>query len=641
MPVDTAARSATWTFVEGEWLEGNPKLIGPTSHAMWLGSTVFDGARWFDGISPDLDLHCQRVNRSATNMGMKPTMTAEEIERLALEGVKKFDGKTAIYIKPMYWAEHGMPFSVVAPDAESTRFALCLFEAPMHTAKPSSLTVSPYRRPNPEVAMTAAKTGSLYPNSGRMILDARGRGFDNALARDMNGNVAETASSNIFMVKDGVVMTPVANGTFLAGITRSRVIGLLRQAGYDVRETTLTVQDFADADEIFTSGNFSKIVPVTKFEERSLQEGPAAAGSCSPRLPAPASGASEEIEDRRHGGSGGRRVFLGLLQLGFATMRVARHASVESGIKDAGAASAFALGSVERHVGIADEHGPVTAVIGINSDAHARAHLDRPTFELDRSREIRLQRVGKQIGRARLLRRMDDQDEFVASEPAAEIIGCHPCTNARAGLLEQRIARHMAIEIVDVLEVIEIERDHGEGLGLLLLLLDRLLKLQHEAGAVEKMGQRIVMGEIADLPLGENPGGDVLLRRQDEAAGKQGAVDVDDPVSPLHVRLMAFPALDGSQHLIEMLLCIGFPAPEHPALEHGVEIDLDAVLPPAQPMELDERAIDVDRSSPKRKDAHRDWKVIHGQLQAMKVSTVQVVCVIHGDKAVQAEILCR
>jgi branched-chain amino acid aminotransferase len=276
MPVDTTPRSATFTFVDGDWVPGNPPLIGPTSHAMWLGSTVFDGARWFDGISPDLDLHCERVNRSATNMGMNPVMEAKAIEALALEGVKKFDGKTAIYIKPMYWAEHGLPYSVVAPDPESTRFALCLFEAPMHTAKPSSLTVSPYRRPNPEVAMTGAKTGSLYPNSGRMIIEARGRGFDNALARDMNGNVAETASSNIFLAKDGVVMTPVANGTFLAGITRARIINLLRGAGVEVRECTLTVEDFQAADEIFTTGNYSKIVPVNRLESQEFQEGPVA-----------------------------------------------------------------------------------------------------------------------------------------------------------------------------------------------------------------------------------------------------------------------------------------------------------------------------------------------------------------------------
>ncbi len=276
MAVDTSARTPTWTFVDGEWIAGNPPLIGPVSHAMWLGSTVFDGARWFDGIAPDLDLHCRRVNRSAVAMGMAATVPAEEIERLALEGVKKFDGKTAIYIKPMYWAEHGQAGSVVAPDAASTRFALCLFEAPMHTAKPHSLTLSPYRRPTPECAMTDAKTGSLYPNSGRMIVEARARGFDNALVRDMNGNIAETASSNVFMVKDGVVFTPAANRTFLAGITRARVIGLLRGAGYEVREVTLSVEDFMGADEIFTTGNYSKVAPVNRLDDRELQEGPVA-----------------------------------------------------------------------------------------------------------------------------------------------------------------------------------------------------------------------------------------------------------------------------------------------------------------------------------------------------------------------------
>ncbi|QRM46749.1 branched-chain amino acid aminotransferase [Rhizobium sp. BG4] len=274
MAVNTAPRSTTWTYVDGEWLSGNPPLIGPTSHAMWLASTVFDGARWFDGIAPDLDQHCQRINRSALNMGLKPTKTPEEIEALAWEGIKKFDGKTPIYIKPMYWAEHGAPFSVVTADPESTRFVLCLFEAPMGGHGGSSLTVSPFRRPTPETAMTDAKAGSLYPNSGRAIAEARSRGFDNALMRDTNGNVVETASSNVFMVKDGVVFTPVANRTFLAGITRARVMGLLRQAGFEVREATLSVEDFMGADEIFTSGNYSKVVGVNRLDGRDFQEGP-------------------------------------------------------------------------------------------------------------------------------------------------------------------------------------------------------------------------------------------------------------------------------------------------------------------------------------------------------------------------------
>ncbi|MDI7861330.1 branched-chain amino acid aminotransferase [Rhizobiaceae bacterium n13] len=274
MSVNTAPRTATWTHVDGEWLSGNPPLIGPTSHAMWLASTVFDGARWFEGLAPDLDLHCQRVNRSALSMGLKPTKTPEEIEALAWEGVKKFDGRTAIYIKPMYWGEHGSKGSIVAVDPDSTRFALCLFEAPLGNGKPGSLTVSPFRRPSPESAMTEAKAGCLYPNNARMITEAQGRGFDNALVCDPIGNVAETASSNVFMVKDGVVLTPVANRTFLSGITRGRVIGLLRQAGFDVQEATLTVADFRAADEIFTTGNYSKVSGISRLDDREFQEGP-------------------------------------------------------------------------------------------------------------------------------------------------------------------------------------------------------------------------------------------------------------------------------------------------------------------------------------------------------------------------------
>jgi branched-chain amino acid aminotransferase len=100
------------------------------------------------------------------------------------------------------------------------------------------------------------------------------RGFDNALVRDMLGNVAETATSNIFMVKDGVVLTPFPNGSFLNGITRQRVVTLLRGAGVEVVETVLGVADFLDADEIFSTGNYAKVVPITRIEDRELQPGP-------------------------------------------------------------------------------------------------------------------------------------------------------------------------------------------------------------------------------------------------------------------------------------------------------------------------------------------------------------------------------
>jgi branched-chain amino acid aminotransferase len=242
---------------------------------MWLGTSVFDGGRWFEGVSPDIDLHCARANASATALGLKPTETVEAMTGLVADGLKKFDGKTAVYIRPMYWAEHG-GYMAVPADPESTRFCLCLYEAPMIPPSGFSVTVSPFRRPTYESAPTNAKAGCLYPNNGRAILEAKSRGFDNALVLDMLGNVAETGTSNIFMGKDGEVFTPVANGTFLSGITRARVIRLLREAGYTVTEKTLSIRDFMDADEIFSSGNHSKVVAITRIEDRNLQPGPIA-----------------------------------------------------------------------------------------------------------------------------------------------------------------------------------------------------------------------------------------------------------------------------------------------------------------------------------------------------------------------------
>ncbi len=268
-----AAPTATWTWIDGEWLEGNVPLYGARTHAAWLGSTVFDGARAFEGVTPDLDLHCARVNRSAPALGLQPTMSPEEMVGLAKEGVKRFGPAPSLYIRPMYWAEAGGYFSV-PPDPSSTRFALVLHETPMPQPAGTSIMLSRFRRPVWDCAPVDAKAACLYPNNGRALMEAKARGFDNAVLCDALGNVAELATANIFMARDGVVFTPAPNGTFLAGITRSRVAALLRGDGVEVREAALHWRDFLDADEIFQSGNYGKVLPVTRIEDRTLQPGP-------------------------------------------------------------------------------------------------------------------------------------------------------------------------------------------------------------------------------------------------------------------------------------------------------------------------------------------------------------------------------
>jgi branched-chain amino acid aminotransferase len=173
---------------------------------------VFDGARAFEGVAPDLEHHCARVNDSARKLYLEPTVSAETWIGLAHEGIKKFEGSSALYIRPMYWAEIESAW-VQSHLPDSTRWCVAIYEAPMRPPRGFSTTLSPFRRPTLESMPVDAKAGCLYPNNARALFEAQARVFDNAIVCDMNGNVAELATSNLFMAKDGVVFTPVANGT--------------------------------------------------------------------------------------------------------------------------------------------------------------------------------------------------------------------------------------------------------------------------------------------------------------------------------------------------------------------------------------------------------------------------------------------
>jgi branched-chain amino acid aminotransferase len=258
------------TYIDGKWVEGNPPLYGSRDHATWLASVVFDGARTFDGVAPDLDLHCARTVHSAHALGLNPTLSGDEILEIAREGIAKFPRDAELYVRPLFWAEEGW----VDPNPETTRFSMLIYLSPMPEPVGFSACLSTRRRPAPDMAPTDAKAACLYPNSARALREAAGRGFQNAVMRDPIGNVAEFATANLFLAKDGVVHTPALNGTFLNGITRQRVIALLRENNVTVAERTLGVDDVGLADELFCTGNQGKVLPTIRFEDRDLQPGP-------------------------------------------------------------------------------------------------------------------------------------------------------------------------------------------------------------------------------------------------------------------------------------------------------------------------------------------------------------------------------
>ena len=91
---------------------------------------------------------------------------------------------------------------------------------------------------------------------------------------DPDGNVAEFSYTNLFFAKDGTVHTPVTNGTFLNGVTRQRVIQLLRDNGIEVQDRTISYEELGDADELFSTGNYSKLLPCIGLDDRDFQPGP-------------------------------------------------------------------------------------------------------------------------------------------------------------------------------------------------------------------------------------------------------------------------------------------------------------------------------------------------------------------------------
>ena len=250
-----SAFSQTWTFFEGAWHEGNVPIMGARTHAAWLGSTVFDGARAFEGVAPDLDRHCARVNQSAVNFKLKPVVDTETWLGLAREGIARFGANAELYIRPMYWAQNGSGGGVLF-DPETTNWCLCIYVAPMPAAE---------RRGHHPVAVPPADDGerpgglqgglSLSEQFARADRSA-GAGFRQLPAARHARQCRGVRQFERVHGADGVVYTPAPNGTFLNGITRQRVIDLLRGDGVTVVEADLDLSRFPACRRNFLKRQF-------------------------------------------------------------------------------------------------------------------------------------------------------------------------------------------------------------------------------------------------------------------------------------------------------------------------------------------------------------------------------------------------
>ena len=174
------------------------------------------------------------INKSVKAMCLKPVVTASDWMALVRDGLKRFDRDAELYIRPMYWAEEGAR-AACSPDPESTRWCLTIYVAPMPKPAGTAITLSPFRRPTRESAPVEAKAGCLYPNNARALDRGAVRAASTIASCATCSAMSPNSAPPIFSwSKDGVVFTPAANGTYLAGITRQRhhqAVARLRRRG--------------------------------------------------------------------------------------------------------------------------------------------------------------------------------------------------------------------------------------------------------------------------------------------------------------------------------------------------------------------------------------------------------------------------
>jgi branched-chain amino acid aminotransferase len=267
-------RPAGRIWYDGRLAPWSDVQVHVLSHSLHYGSAVFEGERVYDGRVFKLSAHTERLIASAAHVGMacpfdKATLEAATCAVVAANAIS--DG----YIRPLCWLGDGV--SSLAGVRCPVHVAIAAWEWPhafglAALADGIRLMVSPWRRPPPQSAPHQAKAAGLYLLGMMSRRAAEARRYDDALMLDHRGLVAEATGANLFMVRGGAVITPVAD-CILAGITRETVLHLARTLGYAVEERHVTVEQLRDADEVFLTGTAYEITPVRSIDDTTYRVG--------------------------------------------------------------------------------------------------------------------------------------------------------------------------------------------------------------------------------------------------------------------------------------------------------------------------------------------------------------------------------
>ena len=263
-----------YIWMDGEMLPWREAKMHYLTHALHYGTQVFEGERAYNGKIFKSREHSDRLLNSAKIIRMPMEYTAEEIDEIKIE-VLKANGLENAYIRAAAW--RGAEQMGIDVDGTKTHMAVAAWDwgsyfDPEVRKVGISLKSTDWRKPNPNCAPTASKTASLYNLSCIVKNEVKEAGYTDALMLDHEGYVAESTGANIFLIKDGVIHTPIAD-RFLNGITRQTVIDLAKDMGITVEERRIKPEELEGFEEIFLTGSAAEITPVGSIDDMKFTPG--------------------------------------------------------------------------------------------------------------------------------------------------------------------------------------------------------------------------------------------------------------------------------------------------------------------------------------------------------------------------------
>jgi branched-chain amino acid aminotransferase len=268
---------------DGAFVPWQDATLHVTSHVVHYGSSVFEGIRCYDTPRGPalfrLGDHLRRLLESARIYGMGLSWDLPALAGACRELLRR-NGLREGYVRPLVVRGTGA-LGVDPTDSRVETFVMCWpwgrYLGAEALEQGVDACVSSWFRPAPNTFPALAKAGGNYLNGQLVKMEARRNGFAEGIAVGPDGLVSEGSGQNVFLVKDGVVLTPEVDGTMLAGITRDTILRLCRDMGMEARETRIPRETLYTADEVFFTGTAVEVTPV-----RSVDRVPVGSGGRGP-----------------------------------------------------------------------------------------------------------------------------------------------------------------------------------------------------------------------------------------------------------------------------------------------------------------------------------------------------------------------